>query len=196
MLVLLLSTAQAHESDPQYFFLDDSADLLGSAELDSDWLPKDGLLAVRFQVDAEPLQLGIDQAVPYGLALNELITNAFKYGAPAAREHGGPDVIVSLREEDGLAFLAVRDHGPGIGRPLEEVIRTSSSLGLRVVSALAKQLGGSLGYSRDMESCFVLTFPVPQPAADASGMGARACTSPAAAQHKDALERDEKERAE
>jgi MYXO-CTERM domain-containing protein len=53
MLVLLLSTAQAHESDPQYFFLDDSADLLGSAELDSDWLPKDGLLAVRFQVDAE-----------------------------------------------------------------------------------------------------------------------------------------------
>jgi hypothetical protein len=39
MLVLLLSTAQAHESDPQYFFLDDSADLLGSAELDSDWHP-------------------------------------------------------------------------------------------------------------------------------------------------------------
>ena len=53
MLVLLLSAAQAHESDPQYFFLDDTADLLGSAELDSDWLPEDGLLAVRFQVEAE-----------------------------------------------------------------------------------------------------------------------------------------------
>ena len=53
MLFLLLSAAQAHESDPQYFFLDDTADLLGSAELDSDWLPEDGLLAVRFQVEAE-----------------------------------------------------------------------------------------------------------------------------------------------
>jgi MYXO-CTERM domain-containing protein len=53
MLLLILSSAQAHESDPQYFYLDDTADLLGSAELDSDWMPKDGLLAVRFQIEAE-----------------------------------------------------------------------------------------------------------------------------------------------
>jgi MYXO-CTERM domain-containing protein len=53
MLLLLLSSAQAHESDPQYFYLDDSADLLGSAELDSGWLPKDSLLGVRFQIEAE-----------------------------------------------------------------------------------------------------------------------------------------------
>ena len=53
MLLLLLSSAYAHESDPQYFFIDDVADLLGSAELDSGWMPKDGLLAVRFQIDAE-----------------------------------------------------------------------------------------------------------------------------------------------
>ncbi len=53
MLLLLIHSAQAHESDPQYFYIDDTADLLGSTELDSGWMPKDGLLAVRFQIDAE-----------------------------------------------------------------------------------------------------------------------------------------------
>ncbi len=52
MLLIFLPAAMAHESDPEYFWLEDYVDLYSTSALDSGWLPKDGLLAVRFQVES------------------------------------------------------------------------------------------------------------------------------------------------
>jgi two-component sensor histidine kinase len=88
-----------------------------------------------------PTRLSLDQALPCGLILNELITNAFKYGVgdrPEAR------IIVSIEEETALLQLSVEDDGPGLQAGFDPL--TSKSLGLSLVRSLAEQLGGSTNW--------------------------------------------------
>jgi two-component sensor histidine kinase len=90
---------------------------------------------VTITCSAAAFELVNDSAVPLALILNELITNAAKYGGD---ERGVVRIRVSL-EEDGDRFcLAVEDEGPGF--ELRDVRRRSSGLGL--VAGLARQLGG------------------------------------------------------
>jgi PAS domain S-box-containing protein len=81
---------------------------------------------VRVRVDAEPIWLEIDQAVPVGLILNELIANSFKHAFP----DGQPgEVVVSFgRADRGLLVLSVADDGVGMVEPFAS--RSGSSLGL------------------------------------------------------------------
>jgi PAS domain S-box-containing protein len=91
-------------------------------------------------VDMLPMKLALDKAIPFGLVLNELASNAFKYASPSP---AGP-VRVSLSTPDGgeEAVLSVEDSGPGLpsGKPAEKV----GSIGLSLVDALARQLGGGV----------------------------------------------------
>ncbi|HEX8571853.1 MAG TPA: PAS domain-containing protein [Allosphingosinicella sp.] len=98
--------------------------------------------------------LANDDAVPLALILNELITNAAKYGAG---EDGRSTVAVCLAEEDGRFTLVVEDEGPGFD--LSEVRRRSSGLGL--VMGLARQMGGRLRVDRSPGARCVLEFPGP-----------------------------------
>ncbi len=87
-----------------------------------------------------PVQLNVDQAIPCGLILNELITNALKYAYPEGREG-----VISVSCGEGsteTVVLAVVDQG--IGLPAGFDWRNARSLGLSLVNLLAKQLGGSL----------------------------------------------------
>jgi PAS domain S-box-containing protein len=119
------------------------------------------LVQLRFEL--EPVWLGLRQAIPCGLILNELLTNAFKYAFPGGR---AGEIVVSLRCEEGeLIKLGVRDDGVGLPEGWE--YRTSKSLGLRIVDILSRQLdantqweagenGGaffSLTFARDGEEC-------------------------------------------
>ncbi len=92
------------------------------------------------------LVLGLDQAVPLGLALNEALANVFKHAA--AEGVGGADgsgQSVEVRAEyeaDGLVALTVRDHGPGLPPGMDP--RRSGGLGMRLMQGLVvHQLGGS-----------------------------------------------------
>jgi PAS domain S-box-containing protein len=106
---------------------------------------------VALHLHAQPGTLANDDAVPLALILNELITNAAKYGA-------GPDgrsaIGVCLAETDGLFSLLVEDEGPGFD--LSEVRRRSSGLGL--VMGLARQMGGSFRVERGAGARCVLEF--------------------------------------
>jgi two-component sensor histidine kinase len=88
-------------------------------------------------VEAEPIALPIESAVPVALILNELVTNAVKYGRP---QTGRQRIDVTWRREAGHIVLEVQDNGPGFiaGDPT----RRASGLGL--VRGLLRQLGGSL----------------------------------------------------
>lgn len=102
-----------------------------------------------------PIFLSIGQAIPCGLILNELVTNALKYAYPAGQQG---EVIVELHESpEGRIRLSVSDCGKGLPPGFNP--QTAKSLGLRIVYVLAKQLGGTLTYETGERTTFVLDFP-------------------------------------
>ena len=91
-------------------------------------------------VDTKGITLPIDQAVPCGIILNELITNAIKYGFPN-RRYGKVDIFARQTTE-GVLELSVRDNGVGLSEDLD--LESSKSLGLRLIGLMTDQLHGTL----------------------------------------------------
>jgi two-component sensor histidine kinase len=91
---------------------------------------------VDLKLDLQPTSLSVETAVPCGLLLNELVTNAFKH-AFRGRTRGEVTIALGLGT-DGWVFLRVGDNGVGLPAGLDW--RQSGSLGLRLVHLLAGQL--------------------------------------------------------
>ncbi len=98
--------------------------------------------------------LDIDTAVPLGLIINELLTNAYKY-AFAGRESGA--IRLSVRP-DGTNAYEMNFSDNGVGLPDGLHILTAKSLGLRLIAQLSRQLGGTMLYERKEGSHFRLVF--------------------------------------
>lgn len=113
---------------------------------------------VELSVDADPVSLDLDAAIPCGLAVNELLTNALKYACGAA----GASVCVIARASGGSCSIRVEDDGPGV--PAEALARSfaGETLGLSLVSGLAAQLGGKLSALPGPGARFELRFPYPR----------------------------------
>ncbi len=99
----------------------------------------------------EPFDLEIAKAIPIGLIVNELVTNAVKHAFP---EKAGGRISVSLNRSGDCMELAVSDDGAGIGS-----IGRPGSLGLTLVSSLAAQLGGDVCYENEGGTRAVVRFP-------------------------------------
>ncbi len=98
------------------------------------------------------MPLSVNAAVPCGLILNELASNALKH---AFRDRVGGEVIVSLRGgAPGRVCLRVRDNGTGLPAGLDW--RQADSLGLRLVQMLAKQLHAAVEVSSGEGTEFVM----------------------------------------
>ncbi|MCE7991913.1 MAG: tetratricopeptide repeat protein [Roseivirga sp.] len=96
----------------------------------------------------------IDTAVPLGLILNELISNAYKY---AFDQNGEGELHVSLKSlGEGKHELTVSDSGTGLPEAFD--FAKAKSLGLRLVRRLAKQLYGKVHYTQDAGARFVVNF--------------------------------------
>lgn len=102
-------------------------------------------------------QLPRDAVIPLALILNELLTNAVKYGVNC---RGETLIKVQFAKEPGSFVLTVEDDG--LGFELEEACRRSSGLGL--VIGLAKQLGGDLEVQRIPKARCTVRFPQRRPA--------------------------------
>lgn len=92
--------------------------------------------SVRLELDIEPVDLAVERAIPCGLILNELITNALKHAFPDGRR--GSVRIEFRRVGNGRVSLTVSDDG--IGMPPQLDPRESDSLGMQLVFTLADQL--------------------------------------------------------
>jgi two-component sensor histidine kinase len=110
---------------------------------------------IRLATDIDSAMLDLKQAAPIALILNELITNALKYGCPPDR----PCCIeVQFKPEGDLYRLRVRDEGEGT--PPGLTTTSKSSLGLRAVDALARQLGGRFEIESPVAgAAFSVVFP-------------------------------------
>ena len=109
------------------------------------------------RADGGPLALGVDQAIPAGLILNEVISNALKHAFPESRK-GQIRVEASIQESQ--VTLAVVDNG--VGLPPDFSNRATKSLGLHIVDILAKQLRGTTELKTDSGTVFRLSFPAMQ----------------------------------
>ena len=112
--------------------------------------------ASNVRLDVDQVQVPTDKAVSIGVVVTELVTNAFKYAYPAGS--GGEIRVRFRRAADHKVRLAVEDDGigwTGEGTP------QGTGLGSRIVSALARGLGGSLTYAKAGSGCRVgLEFEV------------------------------------
>lgn len=91
---------------------------------------------VSLVCDVDTVAVSIDAAVPIGLMLNELVTNALKYAFPRGRI--GQLVVALKIRDDGCLSLCVQDDGIGLGSDFE--LGKANTLGLRLVRMFAKQL--------------------------------------------------------
>ncbi|MFB2835780.1 histidine kinase dimerization/phosphoacceptor domain -containing protein [Floridanema evergladense] len=113
-----------------------------------------GSKSIKLMVEAEPLSLNLETAIPCGLIINELITNVYKHAFPNGRDG---EVKVQLFQSDEQQFnLIVADNGIGI--PATVDLQNPTSLGLKLVQILAKQLKASLEFSFQTGTVAKLTF--------------------------------------
>lgn len=94
------------------------------------------------KVTGSDIKLDIDVAIPLGLILNELISNAYKY-AFEGREQGQISVELK-RTTEGNLQLEVADNGNGL--PVDFDLEKAKSLGLKLVNILTRQLNGQLSF--------------------------------------------------
>ncbi|WP_201838430.1 sensor histidine kinase [Microvirga zambiensis] len=87
----------------------------------------------------DPVVVPTDLAVPLGLLVNELVTNAFKYAYPG----GSGEVRIELTS-DSPERLRLEVSDAGVGLPADFNPSQSRSLGMRLVASLTRQLGGQL----------------------------------------------------
>lgn len=106
-------------------------------------------------IEANDIKLDIDTAIPLGLIINELVTNAYKY-AFSGRASGNIHIRIEKLAEEDRYLLQVTDDG--IGLPDGFSIKKARSLGLKLVKALTQQLKGKVEVISDTGTQFKVVF--------------------------------------
>lgn len=88
---------------------------------------------VDIQIEAENILLDVDSAIPLGLIINELVSNAMKYAFPDQRTGV---ILISLKDTMNELLLVVQDDGVG----MDTFKKTSQSFGLSMVNSLMRKL--------------------------------------------------------
>lgn len=116
---------------------------------------------VRIHMDVRDVLLGVDTAIPLGLIVNELVSNALKHAFPDGR-HGEIALWLTRIEDEADQHwyeLVVQDNGKGF--PDNVDYRNTDSLGLQLVQVLSRQLRGHVELSVNGGTRFSLHFPEP-----------------------------------
>ncbi len=113
----------------------------------------------QVRCDIEAIEMNADTAIPIGLMLTELLTNAIKY----AYDEGGGTIDVGLHARDGHIVLSVRDRGRGLPGDFDMKAASRHSLGMRMIASLARQLRGEVRFEDAAPgTCATLTMPDPR----------------------------------
>ncbi|MEI7663765.1 MAG: PAS domain S-box protein, partial [Bacteroidota bacterium] len=110
--------------------------------------------SVKLETHLDPVDVNIESALPIGLIVNELLTNAFKYAFPDDSEG-----LITIRLEaagNNLCRLVVEDDG--IGLPTTSRMDSEKSLGLYIVGLLVEQLEGKIEIVREKGTSFRILF--------------------------------------
>jgi PAS domain S-box-containing protein len=111
---------------------------------------------VDLTLDAAELHAGVDFAIPFGLIVNELVTNAIKH---AQEDDQAPKVRVSLSQSSEGTVLVVSDNGPGFPDDFDPAAGTT--LGMELVSSLVSQLRGNIEFLSEGGAKLRVVVPPP-----------------------------------
>jgi PAS domain S-box-containing protein len=120
-------------------------------------------LAHSYRIDSDRLQirtkicdifLDINTAIPCGLIINELVTNALKHAFPDGRKG---ELVIELKPAEGSRYI-LRIGDDGIGLPRNDDFQRSDTLGMQLVTMLVDQLEGVIELEKKEGTSFVITF--------------------------------------
>jgi two-component sensor histidine kinase len=109
---------------------------------------------VKVEHNFEKLTAHAKDAAAWGIILNELVTNAFKYAFPDGRTGR---LVVNFSNTDGHIVLSVSDDG--VGMPENFDLSSTKSFGMRIVNLMEKQLRGSVEVSQEGGTTFTVRVP-------------------------------------
>lgn len=143
---------QLYKSDARIGLFDAGAYAEGLARELVDSMGRDD---IALETRVEAVLLDASQAVPLALILNELVTNALKYGCP---KDVAPRIQVTFGTDGDSYRLRVADNGDGLPKGFSP--KTAKSLGMRAIEALTRQLGGRLEIEAvKTGASFAVVFP-------------------------------------
>jgi two-component sensor histidine kinase len=99
-----------------------------------------GNTEISFQLNVQPILLNIDNAVPIGLILSELISNSVKHGFNSKVD--APTIEISVAQIKEQVIVSFKDNGVGLAEDF--VIEESESLGFEIITALTEQINGEI----------------------------------------------------
>jgi two-component sensor histidine kinase len=109
---------------------------------------------IEFEYDLDQINLDVSSAIPLGLILNELITNAIKH---AFSDLNSPEISISLkRVKESLVELTVKDNGKGFPHSTEE---SEDGIGLSLIRSLTDQLDGTCSFENNNGMTFHMEIP-------------------------------------
>jgi two-component sensor histidine kinase len=114
---------------------------------------------LRLDIKADDISLGVDMAVPCGLIVNELVSNAIKHAFPQTT--GGTIEIVIRILKAGQMEIVVADDGIGLVATPDAT--DTHSLGLRLIDTLTTQLDGTLTVGTEKGTRFSIIMNIPEP---------------------------------
>jgi len=97
---------------------------------------------VKIELDCDEILLNLDQAIPFGLLVNELLSNCLKHAFPEGRRG---TVLVAIQRAAESVRVVFQDDGVGLREGFD--LAKCTSMGLKLASSLARQLGGTLAFS-------------------------------------------------
>ncbi len=105
-------------------------------------------------LDIQEIKLAVDKAIPLGLVINELVSNACKY---AFKEQTNPQLVVRLNQENKSEIkIEIEDNGIGF----EGSIDNPTSFGLKMVNMLAKELKAKIAFTTNKGTQFKMIVPI------------------------------------
>ena len=107
---------------------------------------------IKITLELDDYELGIETAIPLGLIINELVSNAIKH---AFMNQEG-NILLKLTKSDDIYELTIRDDGKGLRNDFD--IDNEKSLGFILINALVKQLEGEIEVLIDGGSVFIIKF--------------------------------------
>jgi len=111
---------------------------------------------VELRLALEPVRLDVEQAIPCGLLVNELLTNAFKYAFPSENNPLAAWIQVGLSQREHEICLMV--HDSGIGLPESVDLEAHQTLGLQLIKSLAQQLQARFVLERSQGTRWEIVF--------------------------------------
>ena len=110
---------------------------------------------INLELDLGDVNLSLDQAIPCGLIINELVSNSIKYAFPLNRKG---KIRIELTKKMNKMYLKVEDNGIGLPDNLD--VENTDTLGLQLVYILISQLDGDIKVINKKGTRFLFNFTV------------------------------------